>query len=116
MAASGVKIGIVGGWSRRQRAVRAMNISDFLRIEREGSDGSRHFVVHTHDPKFSMELVPDAAAPDKIGRGVIKRVQVPNSWAGDYTKYAKFIGAGQDFFAQSFADPAGKSETRRFHR
>ncbi len=93
-----------------------MNISDFLRIEREGSDGSKHFVVHTHDPKFSMELVPDAAAPDKIGRGVIKRVQVPNSWAGDYTKYAKFIGAGQDFFAQSFGEPVAKRETQRFHR
>lgn len=110
------KSGIVGRAIRRQRDGRTMNISDFLRIEREGSDGSKHFVVHTHDPKFAMELIPDAAAPDKIGRGVIKRVQVPNSWAGDYTKYAKFIGAGQDFFAQSFAEPAAKGETRRFQR
>lgn len=93
-----------------------MNFPDFLRIEREQCDGSHHYVVHTNDPKFSMELAPDAAAPDKIGRGVIKRVQVPNSWAGDYTKYAKFIAAAQEFFRESFADPAPKPEVRRFAR
>ena len=91
-----------------------MNHSEFLRVEREGQDGSRHFVVHTHDPKFTMELGLDGTAPDKIGRGVIKRVQVPNSWAGDYTKYSKFISAAQEFFAESFAEPAPKTETRRF--
>jgi hypothetical protein len=91
-----------------------MNTSDFLRVEREGRDGSKHYVVHTHDPKFTMELTPDGTAPDKIGRGVIKRVHVPNSWAGDYTKYSKFIGAAQEFFAQSFATPVSKAETRRF--
>lgn len=90
-----------------------MNLSHFLRIERESSDGSRHYVVHTQDPKFSMELAPDAAAPDKIGNGVIKRVCVPNSWAGDYAQYSKFIAAAQDFFAQSFETPAPKAESRR---
>lgn len=82
-----------------------MNTSSFLRVEREGRDGSRHYVVHTHDPKFSLELTPDAAAPDKIGQGVIKRIAVPNSWAGDYTKYSKYIGAAQEFFAASFQKP-----------
>lgn len=91
-----------------------MNLSEFLRIEREERDGSRHYVVHTDDPKFTMELAPDRAAPDKIGRGVIKRVQVPNSWAGDYTKYSKFISVAQEFFEKSFAEPAPKTETRRF--
>ena len=91
-----------------------MDVSEFLRIEREERTGSRHYVVHTQDPKFTMELAPDVAAPDKIGRGVIKRVHVPNSWAGDYTKYAKFIGAGQEFFEKSFQEPVSKSETRRF--
>ena len=92
-----------------------MNFSEFLRIERDGGNGSKHYVVHTHDPKFSMELAPDGAAPDKIGKGVIKRVHVPNSWAGDYTKYAKFINAAQEFFSQSFAEPTSKAETRRFN-
>ena len=91
-----------------------MNLSEFLRIERESRDGSKHYVLHTHDPKFAMELAPDAAAPNKIGRGVINRVQVPNSWAGDYTKYSKFITAAQEFFAESFAEPQPKAETRRF--
>ena len=91
-----------------------MNLSEYLRIERESGNGSKHYVVHTHDPKFAMELAPDAAAPNKIGRGVIKRVQVPNSWAGDYTKYSKFIAAAQEFFEKSFAEPAPKAETRRF--
>jgi hypothetical protein len=91
-----------------------MNVSSFLRIERDGAAGSRHTVIHGHDPKFSLELEPDAAAPDKIGRGVIRRVCVPNSWAGDYSQYAKFIAAAQDFFGQSFAEPVPKAETRRF--
>ncbi|MEO6245182.1 MAG: hypothetical protein ABIQ12_07075 [Opitutaceae bacterium] len=91
-----------------------MNFSSFLRVERDGRDGSRHYVIHTHDPKFTVELAPDAAAPDKIGRGVIKRIHVPNSWAGDYTKYAKVLGAAQEFFGHSFAEPTSKAETRRF--
>jgi hypothetical protein len=88
-----------------------MDFPHFLRIEREGSGGSRHYVVHTDDPKFSMELTPDAAAPDKVGKGIIKRVCVPNSWAGDYTRYAKFMGAAQEFFGKSFAEPVAKTET-----
>jgi len=88
-----------------------MEFPHFLRIEREGGGGSKHTIVHTNDPKFSMELMPDAAAPDKVGKGIIKRVCVPNSWAGDYASYAKFMGAAQEFFGQSFAEPAPKAET-----
>lgn len=88
-------------------------MTNFLRIEREERDGSRHYVLHTHDPKFSMELTPDREAPDKVGKGVIKRVCVPNSWAGDYGKYAKLINAAQEFFAESFDAPVSKTVTRR---
>ena len=91
-----------------------MNPSEFLRVEREGRDGSRHYVVHTRDPKFALELAPDAAAPDKVGQGVIKRLHVPNSWAGDYTKYSKFISAAQEFFGNSFREPEPKAASRRF--
>jgi hypothetical protein len=90
-----------------------MDEDHFLRIEREGSGGSRHFVVHLSDPNFSVELAPDSGAPDKIGRGVIRRLRVPNSWAGDYGQYAKLLTAAQDFFAQSFAEPEPKAVTRR---
>lgn len=93
-----------------------MNLSQFLRVEREAAGGSKHYVVHTHDPKFTMELAPDGGAPDKIGKGVIKRIHVPNSWAGDYTKYSKFISAAQDFFEQSFAEAVSKGEMQRVAR
>jgi len=91
-----------------------MNFAHFLRIEREEGGKSSHFIVHTQDPKFSMELVPDREAPDKIGRGVIKRLCVPNSCIGDYSTYSKFITAAQEFFRQSFEEPVSKEETRRF--
>lgn len=73
----------------------------FVRIDRDDRRHGRHFVVHTHDPRFTLELTPDAAAPDQVGAGVIKRVCVPNSWAGDYSQYAKLLAKAQEFFAQS---------------
>jgi hypothetical protein len=109
-----------------------MSVSHFLRIEREAKDGSRHYVVHTLDPKFSMEIMPDGNAPDKVGKGVIKRIRVPNSWAGDYGKYAKLMSAAQEFLrslflspwrkqrldgsAYSCAAPSGSSGDRQFSR
>ena len=78
-----------------------MNFPHFVRIDREGRGGGRHYVVHTHDPKFTLELTPDREAPDQVGQGVIKRVCVPNSWAGDYGQYGKMLAAAQEFFAQS---------------
>lgn len=78
-----------------------MNFSHFVRIDRERRGLERHYVVHTRDPKFTLELTPDHEAPDKIGHGVIKRVCVPNSWAGDYGRYGKVLTAAQEFFARS---------------
>jgi hypothetical protein len=86
-----------------------MNSSEFMRIERDDREGTRHYVVHMPEPHFAVELTPDSAAPDRRGRGVIKRLVVPNSWAGDYTKYAKFVTAAQEFFAASFAEPVPKA-------
>ena len=80
-----------------------MNFSHFVRIDRAGRGTERHYVVHTHDPKFTLELTADPAAPDKVGQGVIKRICVPNSWAGDYGKYTKLVTAAQEFFAQAQA-------------
>ena len=93
-----------------------VNFSHFLRIERDTPDGSRHYVVHTHDPKFTLELQPDAAAPDKAGPAVIKRVCVPNSWAGDYGQYAKLITAAQKFFGQVASAPAPVEPKLRVER
>ena len=93
-----------------------MNFPHFLRIEREQRGGSRHFVVHTEEPKLSLELAPDPSAPDKIGRGVIKRVCMPNSWAGDYGRYDQLISAAQEFFEQSLAAAAPEKDGGRFER
>ncbi len=112
----GGKIDDCAGGRIGPRCGRAMNSSEFLRIEREGNDGSRHYVVHTHDPKFTLELSPDDGAPDKIGRGLIKRIHVPNSWAGDYTKYSKFISAAQEFFEESFGEAVPKLEMQQLGR
>jgi hypothetical protein len=93
-----------------------MDLAQFLRIEQDGAaaGGAKHTVVHLSDPSFVMELVPDAEASDKIGRGVIKRICVPNSCIGDYGKYARFVGAAQEFFRRSFGEPVSKAEVRRF--
>ncbi len=108
-----MKSGLCRG-DRRATVGQAMNFPHFLRIERDGPGRPRHTVMHLVDPKFSVELTPDREAPDKIGRGVIKRVCVPNSWAGDYAQCAKMLGAAQEFFAQSLAAPVPKAEARRF--
>lgn len=85
-----------------------MNFSHFVRIDRAKRGLERHYVVHTHDPKFTLELTPDHEAPDKVGQGVIKRICVPNSWAGDYGRYAKLVSAAQDFFEKSKAEPPNR--------
>lgn len=91
-----------------------MNFPHFTRIERETAGGeSRHFVVHSHDPKLAIEFARDKSAPDNVGDGVIRSVRVPNSWSGQYSQYAQIIAKAQAFFNASFADatPAGKRVT-----
>ncbi|MCB1103652.1 MAG: hypothetical protein H7A44_03810 [Opitutaceae bacterium] len=90
-----------------------MSSSHFLRVERDGKFGSKHYIVHVTDPRFSMELTPDRDAPDKIGKGVIKRICLPNSWAGDYSQTARLITAAQDFFARTMSEPGLKSHPRQ---
>ena len=97
-------------------SARVMNFPHFLRIEHEQPGGSRHFVVHTHEPRITVEFAPDGAAPGESGRSVIKRVCVPNSWAGDYGQSAKLITTAQEFFEQSFAASVPAAEVRRFAR
>jgi hypothetical protein len=90
-----------------------MHFPDFLRIERDEPGSSRHYVVHTRRPNFTLELAPDTAAADKVGKGVMKRLCVPNSWIGDYQKYFRLMSVAQRFFSASFGPPAPKALTRR---
>lgn len=75
-----------------------------MRIECEQRGRSRHYVVHLADPRFTMEFAPDTEAPDRVVRGVLRRLCVPNSWAGDYGKYIPLLNTAQEFFTQSFGD------------
>jgi hypothetical protein len=93
-----------------------MSFSHFLRIERDEQAGSKHYIVHTVDPRFSMELTPDRDAPDKVGKGIIKRIWLPNSWSGNYGKCAQLIGSAQEFFSQTFAATENKESRSRFLR
>jgi hypothetical protein len=93
-----------------------MSLGHFLRIERDEREGSRNYVVHLGEPKFSMELAVEGDGSGRPAGGVIKRVCVPNSWAGDYGQYAKLIGAAQEFFVKSFEESAGRKQLRRFGR
>jgi len=90
-----------------------MHFPHFLRIERDAPGSARHTVVHMRRPNFAMELEPDPAAPDQVGRGLMKRICVPNSWAGDYQKYFRLMTAAHNFFAASFGAAAPKGLTRR---
>lgn len=83
----------------------------FVRIDRDGWRAAAHYVVHTRDPRFTLELSPDPEAPDRIGQGIIKRIHVPNSWAGDYGRYGRLLQAAQEFFVQS--NPSGQPSSRR---
>jgi hypothetical protein len=100
----------------RHTVVSSMSFSHFLRIQRDEQAGTKHYIVHTVDPRFSMELVPDRGAPDKVGKGVIKRICLPNSWSGNYGKCANLIGSAQEFFAQTFATAETKVIRPRFLR
>ncbi|MCC5022697.1 MAG: hypothetical protein J6386_07825 [Candidatus Synoicihabitans palmerolidicus] len=80
-----------------------MNYPHFVRIDQETGDGElEHYVVHTHDPKlavqFSAETVNGKAKP-----GTIKRISVPNSWAGEYAQYGKLVAKAEAFFKASFS-------------
>ncbi len=109
------KLGLVAGEAAVtvRASFAAMHFPDFLRIERDEPGSSRHYVVHTRKPNFTIELAPDTAAPDKVGKGVLKRVCIPNSWVGDYQKYLRLMNVAQRFFAASFRPPAPKALTRR---
>lgn len=77
----------------------------FCHVERCERSGTRHFVVHTDSPRFVIEMEATSVAADGRRAGVIKRVCVPNSWAGDYHKCGRVLGAAVAFFESPPADP-----------
>lgn len=70
-----------------------MEFPDFIRVEREEANGlTRLYILHARDPKLMMELTPDPR-----GNATIKRVCVPNSWTGNYSRYALVITRAEAF-------------------
>jgi len=77
----------------------------FCRVERRGADGkTRHFVVHTQSPRFVVEFESARTAAGKEA-AVIRRVCVPNSWAGDYHRCARQLGDAAEFFSATDTPP-----------
>lgn len=75
-----------------------MNYPHFVSIEQEDADGStHHFVVHTRDPKMAIRFSAECVS-GKVRPGTIQQISVPNSWAGQYSQYAKLVTRAERFF------------------
>mgnify|MGYP003676235000 CR=1 FL=1 len=91
-----------------------MNYPHFVSIEQEAADGNmHHFVVHTRDPKLAVKFAAETV-DGKVKPGTIQRISVPNSWAGQYSQYAKLVSKAEAFFRATLngAEP----ESDRFAR
>ena len=90
-----------------------MNYPNFVRIEQETTDeGPQYFVVHTIDPKMAVKFSAEVR-DGRIRPGTIQRVSVPNSWAGQYSQYAKLLAKAEAFFRASI-DPEKSNGGRVF--
>ena len=83
-----------------------MNLGCFLRVDKETAQGEKHFIIHKADPPFSVEVEADFDAAGRVRNCTIKRLRLPNSWTGDYTKYARLVNAALAFFEQSCREGA----------
>lgn len=89
-----------------------MDFPHFVRIEQEASDGSpQYFVVHTHDPKMAVKFAAETVN-GQVKPGTIQRLSVPNSWAGQYSQYAKLLAKAEAFFRASLANETGVPSNR----
>jgi len=75
-----------------------MDYPHFVSVEQEGADGSmQHYVVHTRDPKMAIKFSAECVG-GRLRPGTIQRISVPNSWAGQYSQYAKLVTRAERFF------------------
>lgn len=71
-------------------------------VKDERGGNHRHFVVRTEAPRLVVEFeAPAPAGATAAGGAVIRRVCVPNSWAGDYHQPARLLGAAVAYFESS---------------
>lgn len=58
--------------------------SAFLRVEKRGANGFRHFIVHAETPRLVVEFQEQNDGTGSSTPPVIRRVRVPNSPIGGY--------------------------------
>lgn len=78
-----------------------LGASPFCHVEKREGERSRYFVVHGKAPRFVAEIEAVSDADGGPRRGVLRRVVIPNSWAGDYHLCGKQLEAAVAFFEAS---------------
>lgn len=69
----------------------------FCHVEKRGGERSRHFVVHSRSPQFTLEVGYEATDSDSRATSVIRSVRLPNSWSGDYHRCSALLGPALAF-------------------
>lgn len=73
----------------------------FVMVEREVGGRSEYYVVHPAEPRFSLEVEPELGPDGRMCAGTVRRLCLPNGWAGTYHRQAALIGPALDFFQES---------------
>lgn len=89
-----------------------MDYPHFVRIEQESAHGEQqHFVVHTRNPKLAVKFSA-SQINGQIQPGTIQRISVPNSWAGEYSQYAKLVAKAEAFFRATLKEGSAENAHR----
>jgi len=78
-----------------------MLFPDFLMVKREEGGTLRFYVVHSRDPRFSIEVDPSYNPLGKTGGSFIKSIRLNNSWSGDYHRCLALLKQAEEFFRHS---------------
>lgn len=78
------------------------SVSSFLLVTCREASGCRYHVVHSADPKFSIEVDPAYNPEGRAGGNFIKSIRLNNSWSGDYHCCFGLIRRAEEFFRENF--------------
>lgn len=87
--------------------------TSFLIVKRREGDGCLYHVVHSSEPKFSIEVDPAYSPFGKPGCNFIKSIRLNNSWSGDYHRCFALVRKAEEFFRRSFEADFPDGETAR---
>jgi hypothetical protein len=86
-----------------------MPFPDFLMVKREEGATNRFFVVHSQEPRFSIEVDPSYNPLGSKGSGFIKSIRLNNSWSGDYHRCLGLVKQAEEFFRHSVLERGYRS-------